>query len=210
MSERKEPHEAIGGMENARAYAEAHRKYAGVMYGNLAQDIARLNISGRYLEMGSGPGFLAMMIAQRNPNIEITAVDISPDMIEVAGEFIREKHLDKRIRCLLGDVGDEQFMRSLGAFNLVYTTFSLHHWKDTASAVRNLWNAVQAGGVLYILDFKRIDWLCSLPVNWRELESMRASYSSKQVEAILRETDIPNYRIKTSFPYLFQTIIVRK
>jgi len=210
MAERMEHKEAIDGLENARSYALSIGKYAGLMYGNMIKNIEGLNISGRYLEMGSGPGFLAMMIARRKPDSEITAVDISPDMIAVAEEFIREKQLEKRIHCLPGDVGDEQFMRKLGTFALVYTTFSLHHWKDPDVSIRNLWDAVQPGGALYILDFRRIEWLCSLPVKWGELDSFRAAYSAQEIEAIFRRTGITSFQIRTSFPYFLQTVIARK
>jgi len=210
MSDRDEQEEAIGGMENARVYAASHRKYAGLMYGSLVKDIEGLNLSGRYLEMGAGPGYLAMMIAERKPDSEITAVDISSDMIAVAGEFIREKKLENRVHYIQGDVGDEQFMQKLGTFDLVYTTFSLHHWKDPDESIRNLWNAVRPGGALYILDFRRIGWLCSLPVRWREMESLRASYGSREVESIFQRTGLTDFRIKTSFPYLLQTAIAWK
>ncbi len=210
MSDRDEQEEAIGGMENARVYAASHRKNAGLMYGSLVKDIEGLNLSGRYLEMGAGPGYLAMMIAERKPDSEITAVDISSDMIAVAGEFIREKKLENRVHYIQGDVGDEQFMQKLGTFDLVYTTFSLHHWKDPHKAIRNLWNAVRSGGALYILDFRRIGWLCSLPVKWRELESLRASYSAREIEAIFQKAGLTDFRIKTAFPYLLQTAIAWK
>jgi ubiquinone/menaquinone biosynthesis C-methylase UbiE len=202
--------EAITGIERARDYAAAHRKYAGLMYGGLVKSIKRLNLPGRYLEMGAGPGFLAVMLAERLPAVEITAVDLSPDMATIAGELIREKKLESRIHYLQGDAGDERLPEKLGAFDLVYTTFSLHHWKEPEKALRNLWKSVRPGGALYILDFRKIGWLCSLPVKWQELESMREAYTPKEVSAMFREMGISDSRITTPFPYLFQIVVVRK
>jgi ubiquinone/menaquinone biosynthesis C-methylase UbiE len=202
--------EAITGIEEARKYAAAHRKYAGPMYGGLVKSIRRLGLPGHYLEMGAGPGFLAVMLAERLPAIEITTVDLSPGMVTIAGELIREKKLENRIHCLQGDSGDERFLEKLGAFNLVYTAFSLHHWKEPEKALRNLWRSVQPGGALCILDFRRIGWICSLPVGWRELEPMREAYTTKEVAAMFRRMGIRDYQSKIPFPYLFQIITVRK
>jgi len=68
MSQRiEQKEEAIGGVEEARKFAQAHRKYAGLMYRAFLKDLKALHVSGNYLEIGAGPGFLAVMIAERNP-----------------------------------------------------------------------------------------------------------------------------------------------
>lgn len=210
MPVRAQHNEAITGTEKARLYAASHRKYTGMLYGSLVKTIRRLDLPGRYLEMGAGPGFLAVMLAEHQPDIEITAVDLSPDMLAVARELTQERKLESRIRYLLGDAGDEQLAERLSRFDLVYTAFSLHHWKEPEKSIRNLWNCVQPGGALCILDFRRIWWLCSLPVKWRELESIKASYTSKEIEAMFGRIGIAGFRIKTSFPYLFQIVVARK
>lgn len=56
-------------------------------------------------------------------------------------------------------------------------------------------------GAPCILDFRRIGQLCSFPVKWRELESIKASYTSKEIENIFRRIGINDFRIEKSFPY---------
>jgi ubiquinone/menaquinone biosynthesis C-methylase UbiE len=180
------------------------------MYHGILKDIKANNISGSFLEIGAGPGLLAVMVARQNPEIHITAVDLSPDMATVASEYIRKNRLESRIRYLIGDVGDEKMLQKLGKFNFVYSTFSLHYWKAPEKSLRNLWNTVDDNGSLYIYDFKRIGWLCSLPLKGREIESMRAAYATNEIRDILRRIGITDYRIKASFPFLFQSIIARK
>jgi len=202
--------EAISDIDNARKYAERHKKYAGLMYRGILKDIKANHISGSYLEMGAGPGLLAVMVARQNPEINITAIDLSPDMATVANEYISKNGLENRIRYLAGDVNDEEMLQRLGKFNFVYSTFSMHDWKAPENSLRNLWNRVEDKGMLYIYDFKRIGWLCFLPLRSREIESMRASYSPNEIRGIFRKIGITDFRITTSFPFLFQSITAHR
>jgi ubiquinone/menaquinone biosynthesis C-methylase UbiE len=200
--------EAISDIDNARKYAERHKKYASFMYRSILKDIKANHIAGSYLEMGAGPGLSAVMVARQNPEVNITAIDLSPGMATVANEYISKNGLENRIRYLVGDVSDEKMLQKLGKFNFVYSTFSMHDWKAPENSLRNLWNVVEDNGMLYIYDFKRIGWLCSLPLRGREIESMRASYSPSEIREIFRKIGIPGCRITTSF--LFQSITARK
>jgi len=156
LSRIEQSQEAITGKERAREYAEKHKEYAKLMYGDLLKTINALNISGRCLDVGAGPGLLAIMVANEYPDITVTAIDLSPDMAAVADDYIRESRLEDRISYVVGDVGDERLLDKLGKFDLVYSTFSLHHWKAPEESIRNLWKAVADNGTLYIYDFKRI------------------------------------------------------
>jgi SAM-dependent methyltransferase len=202
--------ETISGIDNACKYAKAHEKYTRLMFRGTLKEVKTQNISGSYLEMGAGPGLLAIMVAQQNPKINVTAIDISPDMATVANEYIINNGLENRIRYLVGDASDERMLQKLGKFDFVYSTFSLHHWEAPDDSIRNLWNAVKDNGVLYIHDFRRIGWLCSLPLKGGEIDSMRAAYKPDEIKDIFRRIGITNYRIKTPFPFLFQSVIARK
>ena len=101
-------------------------------------------------------------------------------------------------------------MEGLGKFDLVYSTFSLHHWKDPGISISNLWNAVKDNGILYTHDFKRVWWLCFLPLKGGEIGSVRASYTPEEIRVVLQELGITNYKIKTLFPFFLQSIIACK
>ncbi|MFP3928745.1 MAG: class I SAM-dependent methyltransferase [Desulfobacteraceae bacterium] len=202
--------EAIEGIEKVREYAEHHRKHTNLMYRGMLKTIRKLNPGGRCLEVGAGPGFLSMMIAEQLPELHITALDLSPDMKTVAEEFIREKNLESRITYLTADAADPRLQEKLGAFDLVCTAFSLHHWKRPEEAVTNLWGMVRPGGALCILDFRRIGWLCSLPIKWHELESMKEAYKTGELKALLQKAGISKIRVKKPFPFLFHIVTAVK
>ena len=200
----------ITGIERARDYAERHKKYAGLMYRDLLMTIKALSISGRCLDVGAGPGLQAIMVASENPNMSVTAVDLSPDMAAVAGDYIRESRLEDRVSYVVGDVGDEKMLEKLGKFDLVYSTFSLHHWDAPEKSIRNLWKSVADNGMLYLYDFKRIGWLCSLSLKMNEMKSMKASFTPDEVRSMFKRLGVSNYSIKVPFPFLFLSIIARK
>jgi SAM-dependent methyltransferase len=200
----------IWGKERVRKYAEGHRKWAGIMYGGVVKGVGELKTRGRFLEMGAGPGFLAIMLARKYTDITVTAVDLSADMAEVGRENIAANKLEDRISYIVGDVGDRELVQRLGKFDLVYSTLSMHHWEAPADAIRNLWNAVGDNGVLYIHDFRRLGFLGWLPVKDGLIDSIKAALRPQEIEAILRETGVSEYRIKTPFPYVFQSVIARR
>jgi ubiquinone/menaquinone biosynthesis C-methylase UbiE len=174
------------------------------------KDVKTLNLGENYLEIGAGPGLLAIAIAEDNPHVHIIAVDISSDMVTVANEYIRANRLQDIIQYYMADANDEDNLSRLGKFDLVYTTFSMHHWKEPVKSISNLWNAVKNDGTLYIYDFKSDSWLSYLPLSGGDKDSIRASYSTSEVRVMLQKSGITNYRIKTPFPFVFQSVIARK
>ena len=200
--------EAILG-EDAKQYA-GHEKWAGLMFGGIAGTIGRTKTKGRFLEMGAGPGFLAVMLAQRYPDIDFTLVDLSPDMADVAREQIKQKGTAIKYRYLVGDVADTAFMAEVGVYDCVYTTFSLHHWKDRETGLKNLWNVVAAGGALIIHDFRRINWLGALMGSGGLGKSVRSAFKPKELEDALHKVGADDIDVRT-FPWSpFQTVIARK
>jgi 2-polyprenyl-3-methyl-5-hydroxy-6-metoxy-1,4-benzoquinol methylase len=202
--------EAISGARESQQYGERHDAHARIQYRALLREIAALNRAGRYLEVGCGTGLLATMVAELNPAIHITALDLSANMVHLAKAHIAEKNLQQRLNCAIGDVGDAASIHQFGEFDVVYSAFSLHHWKDAEKAIANLWGVVRADGILYIYDLKRVWWLYFLPVNGGFTESIRASYTPQEIHGLLQKLDIKKYKITTLFPFFMQSVIAWK
>ena len=204
--------EAISGIENARQYAEMAKKSAKMMYGSFLKHIKSLDVKGgEYLEVGAGPGILAAMIAEDNPDVYITAVEISSDMVTVAREYIEERKLEDRVRFVALDAADDVMMEEFGEFDLVYSTLAMHHWKDPEKVISNLLKVVGDGGVLFIHDLRRVWWLYYLPFHSSGfIDSIRAAYMPDEIKTIFQRLGINRCEIKRRFPYFMQSIIVRK
>jgi ubiquinone/menaquinone biosynthesis C-methylase UbiE len=131
-------------------------------------------------------------------------------MIELGKRHLKDAGMDNRIEFIQGDVEDETFMSSLGKFDLIYSTFSLHHWKNPEQALRLMYQATGQNGTLMIFDFKRVWWLYMHPKRNGFLDSVRASYLSKEIKRMFKNIGIQNFKIRTPFPYFWQIITIQK
>jgi SAM-dependent methyltransferase len=126
-------------------------------------------------------------------------------------KYIDGKELTDRVRFVQGSVDDQSAVSNLGKFDLVYSTFSLHHWDDPVKSLKTLYDAVGEGGMLYIHDLKRVWWLYWIPGKSGDLRAIRASYNNAEVKNMLRDAGIPDgYILKTPFPYFWHSLILQK
>ena len=101
-----------------------------------------------------------------------------------------------------GSVEDETLMFGLERYDLVYSTFSLHHWPDPVKAFQNCYNVLKDDGVMCIYDFIRKGILYYLPVKKGIWESVRASYLPEEISMMLQGLNIHDFEITTSYPYM--------
>ena len=204
-----EVHEqAFVGMESARAYAqEARSPFMRMGYGVIVEAISRLGLTGNYLEVGPGPAVLTTLVAQAIPGARITALELSPDMITVAKEQVEEEGLTDRINFVEGDATDAGLLGQLGRFDLVYSTYSLHHWDHPETAIKNLLGAVAPGGILLIHDLKRVWWLYWIPSQEGFITSIRAAYTPAEIRDLLTRMGVDRCEIKNGL--FWQSVIVR-
>ena len=210
MFERKvEAHqeESFSGPDNARQYAESAKK-SMLRYRTFLKKLESLDIKGKYLEIGAGPGVLTTEIARIHTTVEITAVELSQDMATVGREYVADNGLEDRIEFLVGSAEDESLINSLGKFNLVYCTYTLHHWEDAEKAIRNLSRVLADGGVLYLYDLRRVWWLYWAPIRNGFFNSIRAAYTPAEVKSMLQRLDFEHSEIRNEFPFM-QSVFTR-
>lgn len=104
------------------------------------------------LEIGSGPGELALEIARRLPGGEVVGIDLAQAMIDRALDRARTTGLDERVRFQLADaaalpLGD-------ATFDIVVSTLSLHHWSDPAAVFGEIGRILRPGGLALIYDLR--------------------------------------------------------
>lgn len=82
------------------------------------------------IEIGSGPGRLAIKLAQIAPDVRVTGVDISPEMVERANSLAQEYGIADHIEFRVGDAASLPYPGA--SFDVAVSTLSLHHWANQA------------------------------------------------------------------------------
>jgi ubiquinone/menaquinone biosynthesis C-methylase UbiE len=214
------PHSSqdISGEPKTKEYVQHHQKYARLQFkafmGELAQEYIHRQLppDGRFLEIGPGPGFLTAFMAEQYPQAEMNALELSADMISTAKEVVGKTQPACRVRFIAGSVDDKSLMIHLGKFDLVYSTFSLHHWEKPVQAIKTMYRALKEGGLMMLHDLKRVPWLYLLPVRNGFIDSIRAAYRPGEIRHMLSEAGIGIHdaAVKTPFPYFWHTILITK
>jgi SAM-dependent methyltransferase len=125
-------------------------------YARVAGEVAAAHPGGKVLEVGSGPGRLAVRLAREAPGMTLTGVDISDVMVERAARRTAGADLSERVRFEVGDVA--ALPLSDGEFDGVVSTLSLHHWSDPVSGLDEIYRVLKPGGEARIYDLAHWLW----------------------------------------------------
>ncbi len=107
---------------------------------------------GRVLDVGTGPGALAVEIARRCSACRVVGIDLAPDMLRSAARRASDARVADRVDFMVADAG--QLPLADASVDVAVSTLSLHHWRDPAAVLRELWRVVRPGGRVLIYDIR--------------------------------------------------------
>ena len=170
-------------------------------------------VAGRGLDVGCGPGKLALLMASRSPALTVVGIDTSAEMVRLARENARLAGEADRVAFQTGSA--EQIPFPDASFDVVVSTLSLHHWDDPIAALREIQRVTKPFGRYYVLDLRRdlalLLWLglnaaqrWLLPEALRDLQeptgSVRSAYTPGEADYLARGAGLIGYRV-TSGPF---------
>ena len=79
---------------------------------SIIENISNKDIQLNILDLGSGPGVIALILAEKYPNSNIIGVDISDNQIKYAKLLSKQRKLDKNSQFFVG--GAETLCKDLG------------------------------------------------------------------------------------------------
>jgi 2-polyprenyl-3-methyl-5-hydroxy-6-metoxy-1,4-benzoquinol methylase len=116
-------------------------------------DVLQAQTAGpmRVLDIAAGHGIFGISIAQRNPAVEVTAVDW-PAVLAVAQENARAMGVADRYRAVPGDAFKVDFGTG---YDVALVTNFVHHFdrETTIAFLKKTASALKAGGKLILLEF---------------------------------------------------------
>jgi 2-polyprenyl-3-methyl-5-hydroxy-6-metoxy-1,4-benzoquinol methylase len=195
--------------EIARQYLREVKNSSMARYMDFLSVLRKLNVKGRYLDVGCGPGVLTKKVALQHPEAELVGIDNSEEMIRLAEQDI-DKSLNGRLTYRKGNACNIESMQDLGKFDLIFSTYTLHHWEDAQTAIGNLFSMLNSTGILYIHDLKRVWWLYYLPAGSGFIGSVKASFRPRELGEILKNLKINTFQTRTVFPFFMFALKVNK
>ncbi|MDQ4430984.1 class I SAM-dependent methyltransferase [Yokenella regensburgei] len=99
------------------------------------------------LDMGCGAGHASFTAAGAVANV--TAYDLSPQMLDVVADAAQERGL-RNITTRQGYAEVLPFADA--SFDIVISRYSAHHWHDVGRALREVQRVLKPGGVLIMMD----------------------------------------------------------
>ena len=115
------------------------------------QDAAAGTARTRLLDLGAGTGTGAIGLAQRFPDAEVVALDVSPVSLAKIGAKAAAAGLAARVHPVEADL--DAGWPDLGLLDLTWASASLHHMADPARVLRDALNATRPGGVIAVSEF---------------------------------------------------------
>jgi SAM-dependent methyltransferase len=160
-------------------------------YVRVAGEVAAARLGGTLLEVGSGPGRLAVRLAREAPGMTLTGVDISDAMVERATRRAAGAGLSERVRFEVGDVAalphpDEEF-------DAVVSTLSLHHWSDPASGLAEIHRVLKPAGEARIYDVAHWLWLPARGENQLAQLAAASPFGEGEVKVVRWPGSVPAF-----------------
>jgi ubiquinone/menaquinone biosynthesis C-methylase UbiE len=147
--------EVMEAAEEAAAYNELDRLFGEILFQGFAESAVRMGVAaGRVLDVGTGPGRIAIRITKLNPRLSIDAIDLSASMLALAERNAREQGVGDRIHFSRGDAKRIPFAD--GTFDLVVCHNMLHQLPDPLSTVREIVRVTKPRGAILIRDVRRL------------------------------------------------------
>ena len=126
-------------------------------YWSAALDWVRDTAAGtartRLLDLGAGTGTGAIGLAQRFPDAEVVALDVSPVSLAKITAKAAAAGLTARVHPVEADL--DAGWPDLGTLDLTWASASLHHMADPARVLRDALNATRPGGLIAVSEFSK-------------------------------------------------------
>ena len=187
--------------------AEAAAAYDAMEHGEVDEAfvdrVVALGAStGHFLDVGTGPAQIPILLARRCPDIQITAIDLSEEMLKIAERHVAAAGLTDQIT--LERVDAKRLPYPDNAFDGLISNSIVHHIHDAMSALREMGRVARPKGVVLIRDLIRpervadaqafVDRYAAGDTVYQQklyYDSFLAAFTIAEVNEMLKRIDLP-------------------
>lgn len=83
----------------------------------LLASFVELKGNERVIDLGTGNGVIAILVAARYRGLQVTGVELQSRLAEMAAENVRQNGLEDRVRLIRGDIREIRSLLTAGAFD---------------------------------------------------------------------------------------------
>jgi ubiquinone/menaquinone biosynthesis C-methylase UbiE len=151
MLERTLEPEVMDTEEDAREYEAIDNS---VVNAELVEHALRIGpTEGRAVDIGAGPGHVAVLLARRAPGLRVLAVDLAESMLSRARAFVEQSEVRERVAVARVDAKATGF--AAGRFDFVLSNSLVHHIPSPVAFFAEVARITRAGGAILIKDLHR-------------------------------------------------------
>ena len=114
--------------------------------------------AGAWLDLGTGPGWIAVHAASGNPDLDVVGIDTSSTMLELA-----EANKRGRLNVTLRRMDAGEVIYTAETFDVVTAVQVAHHWPEPANILAEAHRVLKVGGKLYLYE---ADPASEVPQGW--------------------------------------------
>lgn len=117
------------------------------IYYNTVVNLTKNFSDPKILDLGAGTGILTELLYKQHPNSDITLVDLSTEMLNIA----KNKFNDKNFKYIEADYLTHDFDKD---YDIIVSSLSIHHLTDEEKKVlyKRIYNFLRTGGVFINAD----------------------------------------------------------
>ena len=194
--------------------AEAAEAYDAMQHGEVdrafVDRLVALGAStGHFLDVGTGPAQIPILLVQRCPDIRITAIDLSEEMLKIAKRRVEEVGLTDRITLELVDAKTLPYPDN--TFDGLISNSIIHHIHDAMSALKEMGRVARPQGTVLIRDLIRpetpedaqtfVDLYAADDTPYQQklyYDSFLAAFTIAEVNEMLTQMDMPGAAVVQS------------
>lgn len=187
--------------------AEAAEAYDAMAHGEVDNAFVERVVAlgaktGHFLDVGTGPAQIPILLAQRCPDIHLTAIDLSEEMLKIAKRHVAAAELAERIT--LEHVDAKTLPYPDNTFDGLISNSIVHHIHDSLRALKEISRVVKPGGLVLIRDLVRpetpeaaqvfVDKYAAEDTPYQQqlyYDSFLAAFTIAEVNEMLAQMDLP-------------------